>query len=118
MDRKVDPGQYTHQKLGDPRVHEIINKVQMEADPTLDRFGRAGITEIWTKRGVAYSRRVEYPKGDPRNPMSDQELEDKFRTMAKNLMSKEQFGKEIATIYEMEKVDDIRKLMETVVFDK
>ena len=117
-DREVGPDQYTPEKLGDPKVHELIEKVRMEADPSLDRFGRAGITEIRTKQGATYRQRVEYPKGDPRNPMTDQELEDKFRIMARKLMSETQIAEAIAAIYEMERLDDIGKLMEAVVFDK
>ena len=116
VDRKVGPDQFTPQKLQDPRIREIINKISMEADPSLDHFGKAGITEIKTKQGVTYKRRVEYPKGDPRNPMTDQELEDKFRSMAEKFMTEKQIKKLIATVYEMEKLDDINKLMKAAVF--
>jgi 2-methylcitrate dehydratase len=116
MDRRVGPDQYTPQKLKDPKVRKIIGKVSMEADPSLDRFGRAGIVEIKTKQGITYKRRVDYPKGDPRNPMTDRELEDKFRTMAEKFMTKKQIRNSVATIYEMEKLDDIGKLMRSVVF--
>ncbi len=116
LDREVGPDQYTPQKLKDPRIREMIGKISMEADPSLDHFRRAGITEIKTKQGITYKRRVEYPKGDPRNPMTDQELEDKFRSMAEKFMTEKQIKKLIATVYEMEKLDDINRLMRAMVF--
>lgn len=93
LDRRVGPDQYAPKKLNDPRVRELIDKVVLKADPSLDRFGRAGITEIRTKQGATYVQRVEYPKGDPRNPMTDQELEDKFRNMAEKYMTERQIKK-------------------------
>jgi 2-methylcitrate dehydratase len=59
---------------------------------------------------------VEYPRGDPLNPMTDQELENKFRDMAEKFMTKRQIKKAIATVYDMENLDDINELMRTVVF--
>jgi 2-methylcitrate dehydratase len=116
IDRKVGPDQYLPEKLGDPMVREIIDKVTMEADPSLDHVGRGGITEIRTKQGGIYRQRVEYPIGDPLNPMTDQELEDKFRDMAEKFMTKRQIKKVITTVYDMENLDDIHKLMRTVIF--
>lgn len=116
LDRRVGPDQYAPEKLNNPRVRELIDKVSLEADPSLDRFGRAGITEIRTKQGATYTQRVEYPKGDPRNPMTDQELEDKFRNMAEKYMTKKQIKDVIATVYDMENLDGISKLMKELVF--
>jgi 2-methylcitrate dehydratase len=118
MDRGLGPDQFTPRKMKDPKVRELIGKVSLEADPSLDRFGRAGISEIRLKSGVSYKKRVEYPKGDPLNPMTDEELEDKFRNMAEKFMTEGQIKKVIATIYEMDKLDDINKLMKTLVFKK
>jgi 2-methylcitrate dehydratase len=59
---------------------------------------------------------VEYPRGDPLNPMTDEELEDKFRDMGEKFMTKNQIRKVIAAVYDMENLDDINKLMKTVVF--
>jgi 2-methylcitrate dehydratase len=118
MDRRLGPDQFTPKKMKDPKVRQLIEKVSLEADPGLDRFGRAGITEIRLKDGRSYTKRVEYPKGDPLNPMTDQELEDKFQNMAEKFMTQGQIKKAIDTIYEMDKLDDIGKLMKTTIFKK
>jgi 2-methylcitrate dehydratase len=118
MDRRLGPDQFTPKKMKDPKVRQLIEKVSLEADPSLDRFGRAGITEIRLKDGRSYTKRVEYPKGDPLNPMTDEELDDKFRNMAEKFMTEGQIKKAIETIYEMDKLDDIHELMKRVVFKK
>jgi 2-methylcitrate dehydratase len=118
LDRMIGPDQYTPQKLKDPKVQEMIKKVRIEADPKLDRFGRAGMTEIRTRRRGIFKQRVEWPKGDPRNPMTDQELEEKFRNMAEKFMTERQIKKVIAAVYGMETLDDINKLMRAAIFKR
>ena len=118
LDRQVGPDQYTPKKLNDPRVRELIDKVSLKSDPSLDCFGRAGISEIRLKQGVNYQRRVEYPKGDPKNPMTDEELETKFRSMAKKFMTEKQIKKAISTVFELEHLDNIGGLMKSMVFEK
>jgi hypothetical protein len=50
--------------------------------------------------------------------MTDEELEDKFRAMAERFMTEKQIKETIATVYEMERLDDIGKLMKSLVFEK
>ena len=116
LDRRVGPDQYTPKKLKDPKVREMIDKVKLKADPSLDRFGRAGISEIRTKQGAVYRQRVEYPKGDPRNLMTDQEIEEKFRAMAERFMTETQIKKVISTVYQLEKLETVNNLMRAMVF--
>jgi 2-methylcitrate dehydratase len=94
----------------------MIDKVRLKADPSLDRFGRAGISEIRTKQGAVYRQRVDYPKGDPRNPMTDQEIEEKFRAMAERFMTETQIKKVISTVYQLEKLETVNNLMRAMVF--
>ena len=57
----------------------------VEPDAEADRLRSDGI--LLTKVEIVaqdrkYSERVEYPKGNVKNPMSDKELEDKFKYLA------------------------------------
>jgi 2-methylcitrate dehydratase PrpD len=53
---------------------------------------------------------VDIPKGDPKNPPTDRELENKFCSMASSVLSKLQIGRLIKLIWNLEKIEDIRKL--------
>ena len=116
MDRRIGPDQYSEKKFKDPRVHELIEKVSIEADPSLDRTGQGGISEIRVKQGGTFKKRVEYPKGHLMNRMTDQDLEEKFHGMAEKFMTERRIKEVIATIYELEKLNDIGKLMSKVIF--
>jgi 2-methylcitrate dehydratase len=118
LDREVTPRQYSPDKFNDPRVRELNDKVTFEADPSLDDIARAGITEITTKQGMTYRKRIDFPRGHIRNPATDQELEDKFRGMASQYMSEVQMKKVIDTIYKIDKLNDIGELMKLLVFKR
>jgi 2-methylcitrate dehydratase len=42
---------------------------------------------ITTKSGQTYSEYLEYPKGDPREPMSLEDLDNKFNALTSSLLS-------------------------------
>jgi 2-methylcitrate dehydratase PrpD len=45
---------------------------------------RAAILEITAKDGNRYQERVDFPKGEPENPMSAEEIRKKFLDLAGN----------------------------------
>ncbi|MBI2832094.1 MAG: MmgE/PrpD family protein [Chloroflexi bacterium] len=100
----------------DPNVKELTDKVSMEADSELDAFVAGGISEITARQGDKYTCRVDYPMGHPRNPVSDEGLEEKYRAMASEFMSEKQLRESLAVINDLENLDDVAKLMKTVVF--
>jgi 2-methylcitrate dehydratase len=111
----VGPEQYSNEKLRDPRVRELADKVILEPDPKLEEFSYSAIVEITTTKGGKYSRQVLQPKGHPVNPMTDADVEEKFRSMAGKLMGEKQMGQVIDTIHNLDEVDDIGELMKLLV---
>jgi len=116
IDRQIGPDQFTPEKYNDSRVRELIDKVILKGDPSLDKVRPAGISEITTKKGEKYSLRVDYPRGHAHNPMTDEEVVDKFTSMASRCMSDEYVKQVIDTVFELEKLDDIGKLNRLMVF--
>jgi 2-methylcitrate dehydratase len=116
MDRQIGPDQFAPEKYNDLRVRELIDKVVLEGDPNLDKARPAGISEIITGQGKKYSLRVDYPRGHARNPMTDDEIADKFKGMASRHMSDEHMNQLIDTVFALEELDDIGKLNGLLVF--
>ena len=114
--RVVGPDQFTEENYRGPKVKELIDKVSMEADPELDPFVLAGSSEITTKQGAKYSCRVDYPRGHHHNPVPDNELEGKYRSMASKFMGEEQVKKIVDIIYDLENLDDVGTLTKTLIF--
>jgi len=116
IDRQIGPDQFTQEKFHDPKVRALIDKVTLRGDPDLDRARPAGISEIVTRQGGMYRCRVDYPRGHARNPMTDEEIVEKFRSMASKYMSDPQMKQVIDTVFELDKLDDIATLSRLMVF--
>jgi 2-methylcitrate dehydratase len=117
LDRQIGPDQFSQEKYSDPRVRELIDKVQLKADPSLDRARPSGISEIITTQGKKYRLRVDYPRGHARNPMGDEEIVDKFKSMASKYMSAEHIGRIIDRTFELDNLDGIGKLTGLLAFE-
>ncbi len=115
LDRAVGPEQYSDEKLRDPRVRELIDKIVLEPEPELDKFQSPGIAEITTKKGKKYKCQVLRPKGHPMNPMSDGDVEEKFRSLAGKFLGEKQMSEVVTAIYNLESLDDIGNLMKLLV---
>lgn len=118
VDRTVGPEQYQPWKFKDPRVLQLIDKITLEIDPEMDKLPRSGRSEIITQDGKSYTARIDYPKGHPKNPMSDDELVAKFKSMASKSMTKTRVEKIVQMVYQLEDLEDIGDLMKELIFDK
>jgi 2-methylcitrate dehydratase len=116
IDRQIGPDQFTLEKFQNPKVRELIDKVILKGDPDLDKARPAGISEIVSKQGKKYQCRVDYPRGHARNPMTDEEIIGKFKSMASKYMSDKQTNQIIDTVFALDKLEDVGKLNRLMVF--
>ncbi len=115
-ERAFGPESFKPEKFTDPVVLDLIEKITVEADPNLPEYGREGISEITTKDGRHFQKHVVTPHGFDDDPLTDKELEDKFREMATKYMGERQIKQIIDTVWDVEKLDDMGKLMKLMVF--
>jgi 2-methylcitrate dehydratase len=114
VDRQVTPVQFEIAKIMDPTIRAQLKKVEVVADPEIEKVFPAlqrVIVNIMTNDGRTFSKQLDYPKGDPRNPLSDAEIEEKFRALAEGVLSKKAQDRLIAAIWELEKAPSVAKLM-------
>jgi len=81
-ERAFGPDSIKPEKFTDPVVLDLIEKIAVEADPTMPAVSREGKSEITTKDGRRFEKHVVTPHGYRDDPLSDSELEEKFREMA------------------------------------
>ena len=90
-------------------------KTEHDGSKTARRISRPGIVEITTKNGKKYRCEVLRPKGHPMNPMTDADVENKFRSMAGKLMDEQQMRQIIDTVYRLDTLNDIGELVKLLV---
>ncbi len=70
------------------------------------------IVEILTRSGILYSQKVEFAKGNPKNPLSSEEVHENSREMAKNSvkpLSDKKIEKTISLVSSLESIKDLRE---------
>jgi 2-methylcitrate dehydratase PrpD len=90
----------------------MMRCVECIIDPDLDRtFPKqwCATAEILTKDGKRYFTRIEYPKGDPENPVSWEEMIEKFYNLSNRFLTKERRLKIVDEVKRLEKIRDFRK---------
>jgi 2-methylcitrate dehydratase len=90
VDHQVTTQSFSDEKLKDPRIWEVIDKIKGEASQEFEAMFPAkqpSRVTIKTKDGKVYSEYLEYPKGDPREPMSMDDLEAKFDVLSSGLLT-------------------------------
>jgi 2-methylcitrate dehydratase PrpD len=88
----------------------MMRKVECRVDPELERtFPKQwrATAEILTEDEKSYSTTIEYPKGDPENPLSWQEMKERFHDLTGRIMKKEQRLKIVAAVERLDEIKDI-----------
>jgi len=117
-DRQVTPLQFTSAKIMDPTVRAQLAKVKVIADPEIEAVFPAlqrVRVEIATRDGRRLTKQLDYPKGDPRNPLTDAEIAGKFAALAQGVATSEDVERMQAAIAHAEEFDDARELMAELV---
>jgi len=93
-------------------VREMMRKVECMVDPELDRtFPKQwrATAEILTEDEKRYSTTVEYPKGDPENPLSWEEMVERFHELVGRIMKKDQRLKIVEAVERLDGIKDMRR---------
>ena len=69
------------------------------------------VAVIETYDGRTLRGKVDFPKGDPENPVTNEELVAKFKYLAKDRVNEDDIEQIIATVMNLEASDNIATLM-------
>ncbi|MGB9104292.1 MAG: MmgE/PrpD family protein [Terriglobales bacterium] len=114
VDRQVTPAQFTPEKIMDPQIRAQLRKVEVVGDPEIEKVFPAlqrVIVTIRTTSGQEFTKQLDYPKGDPRNPLSDAEIEEKFAALAGPVLSRAAQKKAREAVWNLEKLGSVGGLM-------
>jgi 2-methylcitrate dehydratase PrpD len=105
--------QFEPARFRDPQVDAFARgKVKVEIDPALE--GTAAVVEIRTTDGASWSDRRTAARGDPADPLTRAEIQEKLRTAAAGLIGAAEVERIIALVDGLERVDDVRNLLAAV----
>jgi 2-methylcitrate dehydratase len=112
----VTPLQFKEERVRDKTLIPIMDKVKVVANEEFEalfpKFQPSRVT-ITTNDGKQHSTRVDVPKGDPRDPMTEDEIAIKFTALGGDVIGKDQCKKLqsfIMSIDTAEKLDGLFEL--------
>ena len=116
IERNFGPKSFKPEKFTDPMVLELTERITVETNTEWGGFVNSGGSVITLKNGQVFEKYMENPHGHTSDPLSDQELEVKFREMAEEYMPTQQVDQLIDTIWNCEKLDNMADLVSLLVF--
>jgi 2-methylcitrate dehydratase len=120
-ERQVTPAQFTEAKIMDSTIRAQLRKVEVEADPEIEalfpELQRVVVT-IHTANGRELTKQIDFPKGDPRNPLTDDEIEEKFDALAAPVLSEDRRRQIKEAVWTLERQESISELMHLLRTDQ
>lgn len=111
-----EPRRFTNRKY-----LKLLDRTTIVEAADLNRGYPDGIPNrlrLHMKDGRVYTKTVKYPRGHAGNPMSDQEVEDKFRRLANGVISKRVQDKLLDEMWSLDKAGSVRNLWQFTVLGR
>jgi 2-methylcitrate dehydratase PrpD len=109
------PQQFTNAKIADPGLVELAHKVRFEIDPEIEQiYPRAfpGRVAIRLRDGCTVEHYVPGPKGSPENPMTLDEVAEKFHLLVDPVLGRHRAERLTALLAEIETLDNVQSITE------
>jgi len=115
IDKKVSLNQFAEGRLDDPRIKDLMQRIEIEDDPSLNKQypeTLASIVEMETKRKGTLRHEVIYPKGNARNPLLKGDVSEKFRELCSISLPKDQYEELLEMLFNLDQVKSVDKLID------
>jgi 2-methylcitrate dehydratase len=105
---------FNARRLTDPDLLDLMRRIRVTTcDDFHGSYPQAMPTRVTvrTAAGKEYIKQVDYPLGHPKQPMSDREIEAKFRTLAAGKLAPARAERLIEMIWNLDKLRDVGAMM-------
>jgi 2-methylcitrate dehydratase len=114
----VTPLQFREERVRDQSLIPIMDKIKVapndEFEALFPKFQPSRVT-ITTNHGKSHSTRVDVPKGDPRDPMTEEEIAVKFTALGGDVIGKPQCERLRRRIMNLDTARSVDQLLELTI---
>ena len=115
VDGMVTPLQFEQERIDDPALIPVMDKIKVvpndEFESLFPAFQPSQVT-ITLNDGSTCTERVDVPKGDPRDPMTEDEIAVKFNALGTAVVGAATCDTLRSLIMDLEKASDLSELMD------
>jgi 2-methylcitrate dehydratase PrpD len=112
-DRAAGLDQFTGESFHSPQIKSLMGKVVLQKDKRIERnFPEEwpAIVQVHLTNGKQFEKRIRFPKGDPENPLTWQELSAKFHSLATRVFPTKRCDQIIKSVKETKSPAELRKI--------
>jgi len=114
LEGKVDNATYSPKKMENERVLEFLQKITVAEDKALTALypekGMPNRITVRLRSGKTFAEEVLLPKGHPLNPLTDSEVEEKFRKLTRSFLSVRGSDRILDRLWRLEKLVEIGEI--------
>jgi 2-methylcitrate dehydratase len=114
LDGEVTLRQFDHERFTAPDILELLTKVKVHLDDALSLRYPRGIPNrivVTLDDGRQFTKEVEFPRGHAGNPMTDGEVEAKFRAMVEPTYGRKTADAVLAKCWKFEDVTNVADVL-------
>jgi 2-methylcitrate dehydratase PrpD len=115
---RIGPAELAETNLQAPELLALASRVKVSVTSELDQLfpEKTAIRVTLHTNREDFTTTVEHPKGDPSNPLSDAELEEKFRWLTVDIVGEERSQQILEVIARLEQIGSVRTLARLLSF--
>src|SRR5262245_41190047 len=118
QDGAVTPATFASSRIKDPALRSLIKKLTVVEEPEFTRrYPAESCTriEVTTTDGRRVAAETSHPKGHYRNPLTDGEVDEKFRALALGALREERCDRVLAEAWDLENSATLDRLFDSLV---
>jgi 2-methylcitrate dehydratase PrpD len=112
---QVKESQFNEGMIHNDLITGLKRKINATRNDSLEE-SEANV-RVQLKDGIQYSHYVDAPKGDPRNPLSFDDIIEKFKDLARPILSERRTNQIIVLVQNLEKLENFSKLIKLCRFN-
>lgn len=115
VDGRITPASFEPKRYLDPSLRPLMNRIRVAENPELTRRFPGELPsqiDVTTRAGVRFTERAEYPKGHARNPMTDGDIDSKFRDLADDVLGKAQAARALDALWRLDEAPGISTIID------
>jgi 2-methylcitrate dehydratase PrpD len=115
IDKEVSLKQFSRERLDDPRMKDMMARIEIEADPSLNAKypgTLASVAVLETKTKGTLKKQVIYPKGNMKNPMTKDDVVAKYRALCTGAMDSNKSEQILQMLLKLDQIDALQELFD------
>jgi 2-methylcitrate dehydratase PrpD len=111
--RKAELDQFSDENIKSPQIKMLMDKVVMLKDARIEKnfpVEWPSYVKVYLKNGQTFDKYVRFPKGDPENPLTWEELSAKFQSLATRVLPRERCDQVVRSVKDMKSSTVLRNI--------